>query len=132
MSMQGEEGMIILTHLQSAMEQATNALHRTEAIPNTTEGEELKTAIRSTHAMLQDSLLLLTAPGPTGDYPEGKMSEQDEGGLMMVAGNKDGQVFLCFGTPVSWISFGAEQAKEIAANIANQAMLAEGKEKEGH
>ena len=43
--------------------------------------------------------------GPTGDYPNGKVCESDEGGLNigLAVDKEEGIVALKFGTPVLWI-----------------------------
>ena len=44
--------------------------------------------------------------GPTGDFPEGKLGKDDEGGINMAiaASAKDGQVHIQFGGPVAWLA----------------------------
>jgi len=52
--------------------------------------------------------------GPTGKFPEGKLTETDEGEIKIAIGNKNGKVIIDFGSPVTWIGFTPEQAEEIA------------------
>ena len=55
-------------------------------------------------------------PGKTGDFPEGKLNEDDEGGLVMSIGydSKKNVVVINFGTPVMWVGMAPEQAIEFA------------------
>jgi len=48
--------------------------------------------------------------GPTGDFPEGKLNEDDEGGLMMAVGVEKGHVTINFGGPVRWLALGPAEA----------------------
>jgi hypothetical protein len=60
-------------------------------------------------------------PGPTGEFPEGKLAPEDKGSLTFTIGTKNGKVILDFGMPVSWIGFTADQAFEIAMALAEKA-----------
>lgn len=55
--------------------------------------------------------------GATGQLPDGKVSEDDQGELRMAVGNKNGDVFIDFGKPVTWVSFSPEQAEQLSALI---------------
>lgn len=59
--------------------------------------------------------------GPTGKYPEGKISGRDEGEIAFAVGVEDGKIVLNFGKPVAWVGFTPEQAMEIARMIRNKA-----------
>lgn len=52
--------------------------------------------------------------GPTGKFPQGKLTENDEGELTIAIGHKDGKIVLDFGTPTAWVGFDADQADQIA------------------
>jgi hypothetical protein len=53
--------------------------------------------------------------GATGEFPDGKMNEQDEGELAFAMGvTQGGEVFMDFGTQVHWVAFPPEQALDIA------------------
>jgi hypothetical protein len=65
-------------------------------------------------------------PGPTGDYPHGKLSDDDEGGLSVamshfIAPNGDRMVRLDFGKPITWVALPREQALNFAAFIVHHA-----------
>lgn len=65
--------------------------------------------------------------GATGDYPEGKLTEDDEGGIQFAVGVKDGQVCLDFGKPVAWIGMNPGDALSLAETlIANARKAAKG------
>ena len=59
--------------------------------------------------------------GPTGQFPEGKLTSHDEGEIRLAIGQKDGKVFVDFGSQVIWIGFTPAQAKEIARILVRNA-----------
>ena len=66
-------------------------------------------------------------PGPTGDFPDGKLNKQDEGGLNMAIKTQNGRVVVDFGKQLSWLAM----PPEIARGFANLLLrAAEGVEKE--
>ncbi len=59
-------------------------------------------------------------PGPTGEFPEGKLNNEDGGGLNIGVGHDyKGNVIVDFGASVSWIAFLPSDARALAA-ILNQ------------
>ncbi len=64
--------------------------------------------------------------GATGKYPEGALTEDDEGELRVGVTVADGKVVLAFGKPIDWIGFGAEQARDIAQTLLNRAQECDG------
>ena len=52
--------------------------------------------------------------GATGAFPEGKLTQQDEGEIKIAVTVTDGKVVLAFGKPVAWIGFSPRQARQIA------------------
>ena len=71
--------------------------------------------------------------GPTGKFPEGKLTEDDEGELAISVGHENGRVVIKFGKPVSWIGFRADQGKQLGQIIidhADKALAEQAKEKE--
>lgn len=65
--------------------------------------------------------------GATGQFPEGKLDESDEGEIRIAIGRKDGKVVIDFGTPVKWIGFTPKLARQLAELIRQQSYKAEGK-----
>jgi len=59
--------------------------------------------------------------GPTGKYPRGKISDDDEGELKMRVSRAKGNVVISFGTSVKWLAMPSSQAKQFAAKIIRQA-----------
>ncbi len=59
--------------------------------------------------------------GATGEFPEGKLTEVDEGELKFAVGYVEGKVVIDFGTPVSWVGMHPHQAKELARLILKHA-----------
>ena len=48
--------------------------------------------------------------GPTGQFPQGKLHDTDEGELRLAVTKSNGKVVVDFGKPVVWIGFDAAQA----------------------
>ena len=48
--------------------------------------------------------------GPTGQYPEGKLSPDDIGEIKIRVGMKHDKVFIDFGTAVAWVAMTGNQA----------------------
>ena len=59
--------------------------------------------------------------GPTGQFPEGKLNEDDEGEIRIAIGHQDGKVVIDFGKPVAWLGFTPSQARGIAETLINHA-----------
>lgn len=60
--------------------------------------------------------------GPTGDYPHGKLNEDDEGGLKLAISTERGTVRLDFGKDIKWFALPPDEALALAAVIAKHAM----------
>lgn len=60
-------------------------------------------------------------PGPTGEFPEGKLTENDEGEIKMQISAYKGKVIVNFGVPVASIGMSAKQARSLATALWNQA-----------
>lgn len=52
--------------------------------------------------------------GSTGTFPQGKLAPDDEGGLRMAVGEKDGKIVIDFGKQVSWIGLSPKDARDLA------------------
>lgn len=66
-------------------------------------------------------------PGPTGDFPEGKLNPDDEGGLNIAVSHEirpsgAAVVRIDFGSPTAWVAMGADQALAFASIIVKHAM----------
>lgn len=55
--------------------------------------------------------------GPTGKFPEGKVSKDDEGELSFAVGKDGGNVVVNFGAPVVWFSMPPHLARKFAASL---------------
>jgi hypothetical protein len=62
--------------------------------------------------------------GATGQFPEGKLADNDEGEIRVAIGQQNGKVVIDFGKPVAWIGFTPEQAEEIAVTLREHALEA--------
>lgn len=69
--------------------------------------------------------------GATGEFPDGKLNEEDEGQLQLAVGVRNGQVFMAFGKPVSWMAMPPGEARKFAAMLNEKADAAEKKEEGG-
>lgn len=67
--------------------------------------------------------------GATGQFPEGKLNEEDEGELRLAVGadldNK--KVIIDFGKLVAWIALSPKDARQLAEVIRKTSYRAEGK-----
>lgn len=59
--------------------------------------------------------------GATGEFPDGKINENDEGELKMAVGHKGELVFIDFGKPVKWIGMNPSEALQLAKMITEHA-----------
>lgn len=55
--------------------------------------------------------------GATGNFPDGKVNESDEGEIMVGITSIEDRVILNFGKPVHWIGFTKGQAKQISESL---------------
>lgn len=55
--------------------------------------------------------------GATGNFPDGKIIEQDEGEIMIGITEVEGRVVINFGKPVHWVGLTKQQAVEIAQSL---------------
>jgi len=59
--------------------------------------------------------------GATGEFPEGKLVEEDQGEMKFAIGTRDGKVIIDFGEKMGWIGFTPKQAMELSAMIVKHA-----------
>ena len=62
--------------------------------------------------------------GPTGEFTEGKLNENDRGAIVVGMRPENGKVILSFGVPVDWLGFSPSQARHIAAGLLQAANVA--------
>lgn len=60
-------------------------------------------------------------PGPTGEYPQGHMSKDDEGALQIAIGVENGKVAVIFGKAVCWLGLDKYTAIALAYNLLDKA-----------
>lgn len=58
--------------------------------------------------------------GPTGKFPQGKLTKDDEGEIKMAVGVRDGKIIIDFGHAVTWFGMDKESAKNFANLILNK------------
>jgi hypothetical protein len=63
--------------------------------------------------------------GPTGEFPDGKLNEDDAGELQLAIGHNNGNVIVQFGTAVSWFALLPEGARGLAEMLLVHADNAE-------
>lgn len=67
-----------------------------------------------------DRLMETTRPeniGKTGKFPQGKLTDLDEGEVVFRIFHYENKVIIDFGTPVEWIAIDRNQALELARTI---------------
>ena len=52
--------------------------------------------------------------GPTGEYPAGKINEDDEGGLAFSIYVQKGRIVIDFGQSIKWFGMGPDEAIALA------------------
>jgi len=62
--------------------------------------------------------------GATGEFPEGKISEHDEGEIAFAIGHRFGKVLIEFGKPVAWVGMTPQQAIALANALISHARKA--------
>lgn len=62
--------------------------------------------------------------GPTGQFPEGKLTQHDEGEIKIGITTHQGKVIIDFGTQVTWIGFTPELAEQLAQSLIEKATKA--------
>lgn len=67
--------------------------------------------------------------GATGQFPEGKLNDDDEGEIRIAIGSTEGKVVMDFGKPVAWIGFTPEQARDVSELLLKQIEVLEQAEK---
>jgi hypothetical protein len=67
--------------------------------------------------------LMANEPGPTGQYPQGKYTEHDEGEITyrVAADVKEQKVIVDFGSPVVWIAFDYDSAMALSEALQKKA-----------
>lgn len=70
---------------------------------------------------LQKSKPLIEQLGATGNFPNGKLTKNDEGEIRIAIGTKDNCVVMDFGNPTAWIGFQPDQAREIGRLLIQKA-----------
>ena len=77
--------------------------------------------IQKRQQLMRELLSTTGFRGALGDFPEGKLTKQDEGAIQFAIGAKDGKVVLDFGTPVHWVGMTAQQAADLASSLLAKA-----------
>lgn len=56
-----------------------------------------------------------------GEYPNGRLNQDDSGAIAMAVGVEDGRVVLRFPKPISWVGMTGDQALELAQDLLRHA-----------
>lgn len=67
-------------------------------------------------------------PGPTGEFPEGKLTELDEGEIRIAVGIVENKVVIDFGAEVTWIGMNGDQAHTLGRRLVKLAKKLKRKE----
>lgn len=65
------------------------------------------------------------ALGATGQFPKGKMMEEDEGEIRFRIGHTNTKIIIDFGQPVAWLGMDAKEARELANILYDHARAIE-------
>lgn len=65
--------------------------------------------------------LLSEILGATGKYPNGKITDSDEGEMQFAITKKDETIIMEFGKPIHWMGFTPQQAIEVAKSLCKHA-----------
>jgi len=57
----------------------------------------------------------------TGHFPDGKLTQNDEGALGMKVTNMGDKVVIAFGEPTSWVGMTGDQAAKLATDLLRRA-----------
>lgn len=57
----------------------------------------------------------------TGEYPDGRLNEHDQGAVAIAIGHQEGRVTMQFPKNLNWIGFTPEQAIDIAQSLVEHA-----------
>ncbi len=66
-------------------------------------------------------------PGSTGEFPRGKLNEDDEGELKIAIGVDKDTVIIDFGKSVTWIGLSSRDARDLAQLMLDKAAEIENK-----
>jgi len=58
--------------------------------------------------------------GKTGKFPDGKISESDDGELRFATSVINGILIIDFGEPVAWIGLDKNQAEELILSLSEK------------
>ena len=72
------------------------------------------------------SQILSEKLGPTGRFPGGKLTENDEGEIAFAVGVMKGEVVVNFGGPVASLGMSPEEAEQLAILLIRRAGQARG------
>ncbi len=59
-----------------------------------------------------------------GEYPEGRLNDDDAGAVAMAVGVESERVILRFAKPVAWVGFSGDEAMELAQVLIKHARAA--------
>lgn len=59
--------------------------------------------------------------GATGEFPQGKITEEDEGELQIALAVRDNTLIIDFGKPITWLGLGKAEVIALAHLLAKRA-----------
>jgi hypothetical protein len=69
----------------------------------------------------QEAALRAAMKKLTGEYPDGRLNEHDQGSVAVAIGHQQGRVTMQFPKNLNWIGFTPEQAIDIAQSLIEHA-----------
>ena len=64
------------------------------------------------------------AIGPTGEFPDGKLNDADEGALNVAVAHDEGKVYVQLGAPIEWFAMHPQGAADFASCMLKHARAA--------
>ncbi len=89
--------------------------------PDSEMSNSIKEEVDAINKSLDAGLPPDTPLGPTGKFPEGKLTDKDEGETAFRIGSVEGKVVLEFGEPTAWVGMSPEQAMALAKILYKRA-----------
>lgn len=69
----------------------------------------------------EDLMQTASFKGALGDFPMGKLTNNDEGAIQFAVGIEKDKVVLDFGTPVVWVGMSPQQAADLGSLLLKRA-----------
>lgn len=76
---------------------------------------------KSRQELMRELLDTTSFRGALGTFPEGQITQKDEGAIQFAIGAKGDKVIIDFGTSVHWVGMTAQEAADLASSLLAKA-----------